>query len=66
METQKGDKNNSNYLKYKGTITGFRIGSVGGAILGGILGFSGIASLPAIGIGLGIAAAGTLIGSFFN
>ena len=66
LETQKGDKNNSNYLKYKGTITGFRIGSVGGAILGGILGFSGIASLPAIGIGLGIAAAGTLIGSFFN
>ena len=66
LETQKGDKNNSNYLKYKGTATGFGIGSVGGAILGGILGFSGIASLPAIGIGLGIAAAGTLIGSFFN
>ena len=66
LETQKGDKNNSIYLKYKGTKTGLGIGSVGGAILGGILGFSGIASLPAIGIGLGIAAAGTLIGSFFN
>ena len=66
LETQKGDKNNSIYLKYKGTKTGLGIGSVGGAILGGILGFAGIASLPAIGIGLGVAAAGTLIGSFFN
>ena len=66
LETQKGDKNNSIYLKYKGTKTGLGIGSVGGAILGGILGFAGVASLPAIGIGLGVAAAGTLIGSFFN
>jgi GTPase Era involved in 16S rRNA processing len=66
LETQKGDKNNSNYLKYKGTKTGLGIGSVGGAILGGILGFAGVGSLPAIGIGLGVVAAGTLIGSFFN
>ena len=43
------------------------VGGVGGAIIGGIALLGGaLAALPAVGVGVGIAAVGTLIGSFFN
>ena len=67
IETNKGNKENSNYIKYKGTKVGLGVGGIGGAIVGGIaIGVGALAALPAVGVGLGIAAVGTIIGSFFN
>ena len=67
IETKKGTKENSSYIKYKGTKIGFGVGGVGGAIIGGIALLGGaLPALPAIGVGVRIAAVGTLIGSFFN
>ena len=67
IETNKGNKENSNYIKYKGTKVGLGVGGIGGAIVGGIaVGVGALAALPAVGVGLGIAAVGTIIGSFFN
>ena len=67
IETNKGTKENSNYIKYKGTKVGLGVGGIGGAIVGGIaIGVGALAALPAVGVGLGIAAVGTIIGSFFN
>ena len=63
----KGNEENSNYIKYKGTKVGLGVGGIGGAIVGGIaIGVGALAALPAVGVGLGIAAVGTIIGSFFN
>ena len=59
--TEKGNKNNSNYLK------GITVGAVGGIIVGGfIVGLAALAGIPAIGVFLGITATGAFIGSFFN
>ena len=67
IETNKGNEENSNYIKYKGTKVGLGVGGIGGAIVGGIaIGVGALAALPAVGVGLGIAAVGTIIGSFFN
>ena len=67
IETNKGNEENSNYIKYKGTKVGLGVGGIGGAIVGGIaVGVGALAALPAVGVGLGIAAVGTIIGSFFN
>ena len=63
---EKGNKDNSNYIKYKGTKVGLGIGGVGGAIISGVAVIGGIASLPAIGMGVGIATVGAVIGTLFN
>ena len=67
IETNKGTKENSNYIKYKGTKVGVGVGGVGGAIVGGIVfGLGALTALPVVGVGLGIAAVGAVIASFFN
>ena len=62
-KVSKGTPENSKML---GTKVGSGIGIVGGILAGGALAAAGIAALPALGIGAGVAAVGALIGSIFN
>ena len=59
----KGTPSNSKML---GTKVGGGVGILGGVLAGGALVAAGIAALPAVGIGAGVAAIGALIGSIFN
>lgn len=64
---EKGDENNSKYVKnYNGTKTGFGIGAVGGILAGVAAGIGGLAALPVVGIGAAVVASGTFIGWLFD
>ena len=63
VETNKGTKENSGCVKCEGTKVGVGVDGVGGAIVGGIVfGLGALTALPAVGVGLGIAAVGAVIG----
>ena len=67
INKEEGSKDNSNYVNnYTVTKVGAGIGAaagIGGAILAGL---AGLTALPVIGVGAGLAAVGTAIGSYFN